>query len=147
MRAWQHALPERLSELEITDTNVYQLQPREAQGRCRFRFVAPLPPGSRDRGLPEGLEVLPGQRAWVSTSLRSDLTLDSEGRILSHQDTITDGYDVPATISRYHFLMARNLGEPVPVWYWKVRRRRKSLPHSPHPPYPSYLLEERRHPE
>mmetsp|Transcript_32004 Transcript_32004/g.90827 ORF Transcript_32004/g.90827 Transcript_32004/m.90827 type:complete len:404 (-) Transcript_32004:248-1459(-) len=122
MQAWRENLPARLAEFQVTNANLYQVQPGSVQGKCSFSFVAPLPPGSRDRGLPEDMEVLPGDKGRVSTSLRSDITLDAKGRITSHTEIITDGYDVPGTISRYEFLTARNLGEPGPAWYWKVLR-------------------------
>ena len=130
MEAWASNLPERLDEFQVKNSSVFMLEPGSMQGKCTFSFVAALPPGSRDRGLPEDLEVLPGDRARVSTSVRSDITLDAEGRIVSHIDRITDGYDVPATISRYEFLTAQNLYEPGPVWYWKVGSLSHILEHA-----------------
>ena len=85
-----------------------------------YEFIAALPPPARQRGLPKDMVVLPGERVRVSTTVRSDFELAADGRIAKQIEAVVDGYDIPATISRYEFLTARRLADPPPVWYWKV---------------------------
>lgn len=120
MQAWSQLLPQRLQGLEVSDVQIFQLRPGQCRAKWTYKFTAILPPGARMRGLPEDMVVMPGEKVRVQTSITADLDLDDQGRIVRHSETITDGYDIPATISRYEYLTARRLDDPVPVWYWKV---------------------------
>jgi hypothetical protein len=120
MCQWQQNLPQRLSAFNITDVQLFQLRPGACRAKWTYEFIAALPPPARQRGLPKDMVVLPGERVRVSTTVRSDFELAADGRIAKQIEAVVDGYDIPATISRYEFLTARRLADPPPVWYWKV---------------------------
>jgi len=120
MRRWRVEMPQRLDRFEISDVQVFQLEPNKVQAKWSCSFIAPLPPPARARGLPPDLAVLPGERVVVKVDIRSDLSLDADGRIVQHTDTILNGYDIPSTIARYEFLTAQRLDDLPPVWYYKV---------------------------
>ncbi|CAE8685503.1 unnamed protein product, partial [Polarella glacialis] len=52
----------RLEGLELKDLETWELQPGEVTARWSARFIAPLPPTARFRGLPAGMAVLPGEK-------------------------------------------------------------------------------------
>ncbi|KAK3275848.1 hypothetical protein CYMTET_16040 [Cymbomonas tetramitiformis] len=117
---WAQNYGERLDKFEVMEVQVYQLQPGVVQVKWGCKFIAPLPPNARSRGLPADLKILPGEKVEVQTSVRSELLLSEDGLIVSHRDEIVDEYDIPSTISRYEFLTARRINDTPPVWYWKV---------------------------
>ncbi|CAE8686231.1 unnamed protein product, partial [Polarella glacialis] len=97
----------RLEGLELKDLETWELQPGEVTARWSARFIAPLPPTARFRGLPAGMAVLPGEKVAVGTRLRAVLTLDGDGRVCRHTEEIVAGFGVPDAIARYELLTAR----------------------------------------
>lgn len=123
MRLWQQNLPTRLNNFNITTLETWSLRPGEMMCKWSCCFTAPLPPAARLRGLPEGMEVLSGERVLVETQLRSVFVLNSAGQVERHREEIVAGFGVQDAIARYELLTARRKDSENPVaWYWRVLR-------------------------
>jgi len=121
--AWSRKLPERLRDFEVASASLFALSPTRLVLRWRARFGAPLPPLAEERLAAAGAPP-PARREDgllpASLALTSDLELDASGRLVSHTERVSDGFDVAATVARFEWLQARRLSDPPPVWYYRV---------------------------
>ena len=113
--AWRDMLRQKLQAFEVTDVVVLPPDARSVvSARYMVSFEAPVPP-----------QVLPGQRARVaqaqlsltdegllpvSARIAVVLQLDSEGRVVSHSESLAvDPFAVGATIAHFELVYARRL--------------------------------------
>eukprot|EP00913_Durusdinium_trenchii_P002043 g1887.t1 len=73
---------------------------------------------------PEGVTTdvpkVPGAAVRVETTLRAELTLDAEGKVLRHEEAIAAGFGVLDAVARYELLTARRREVDPVSWYWRV---------------------------
>ncbi|CAE7628177.1 unnamed protein product, partial [Symbiodinium pilosum] len=120
MKDWQQLVPERLEDFEVLNREAWQLNPGVVTARWRVSFVAPLPPSWKLRELPEDAPLLPGAKVRVETQLVAELTLNSEGKVVRHEEVIDAGYEILDAIARYELLTARRREADPVTWYWQV---------------------------
>ncbi|CAK9058910.1 unnamed protein product [Durusdinium trenchii] len=120
MQQWQELLPERLEDFKVKEMEAWQLEPGLITARWRVAFVAPLPPSPKLLELPEDVPKVPGAAVRVETTLRAELTLDAEGKVLRHEEAIAAGFGVLDAVARYELLTARRREVGPVSWYWRV---------------------------
>ena len=127
--SWARDLPQRLASFEAASLALFALgEPRGVlRLRWRARFGAPLPPRALARlreagGATAPPPLRPDGLLAASLSLSSEITLGDDGRVVSHVEKISDGYDVQATVARFEFLVARRGDELLPLAYARVLR-------------------------
>ncbi|CAK9087202.1 unnamed protein product [Durusdinium trenchii] len=120
MQQWQELLPERLEDFKVKEMEAWQLEPGLITARWRVAFVAPLPPSPKLLELPEDVPKVPGAAVRVETTLRAELTLDAEGKVLRHEEAIAAGFGVLDAVARYELLTARRREVDPVSWYWRV---------------------------
>ncbi|CAL1160126.1 unnamed protein product [Cladocopium goreaui] len=120
MEQWQRLLPERLEGFEVSEMEAWQLEPGLITARWRVSFVAPLPPTLKLLELPEDVPKIPGAAVRVETTMRAELTLDSSGRVVRHEEAIAAGFGMLDAVARYELLTARRQEADPFTWYWRV---------------------------
>ncbi|CAE7234042.1 unnamed protein product [Symbiodinium sp. CCMP2592] len=120
MRDWQQLVPERLEDFKVLRMESWRLNPGVVTARWSIGFVAPLPPSWKLRELPADAPLLPGAKVRVETQLVAEMTLNSEGKVVRHEEAISAGYEILDAIARYELLTARRREADPVTWYWQV---------------------------
>jgi len=123
MRTWSRILPARLEAFSVIAVETWSPKPGLVQCRWSCRFMAPLPPTARFRGIPDSMLVLPDERVLVEIKLNAVLTLNDDGKVARHSEKFDDECGIPESIARYELLTARRRDCDDPfTWYWRVLR-------------------------
>uniref|UniRef100_A0A7S1U6E6 Uncharacterized protein n=1 Tax=Phaeomonas parva TaxID=124430 RepID=A0A7S1U6E6_9STRA len=126
--AWGGRLEERLGDVELEpgSLSVLRADAREVVARQSYTasFRARVPPPAIAR-LEEIGQLEPGGFLPCRITVQSDFTIDgATGKLLAQNDALVDeAWDVPGTIARTEFLLARRPpSRDAVTWYWDVLR-------------------------